>query len=258
VPMTLIVPVDGSESGERAMMVAQLLGAHVDACDIVVMTASGREDQDRRDYLDTLVGQATGPVRSEFVEDVEPSDAIARMAEAVSDATICMATHGRGRLAAPFLGSVATDVLRRIKTPVLLVGPHCESAWWHVPAKLVACWAGEGSNAILPWARQWAGDLGVELWLACAFHPLDTRMATNPDAEFEPAVALLGSDVDVHLLPVRSDYPAGAIVRSARDLPATLLAMTTHARTGISHTALGSVAMDVVHRSPCPVLVVHA
>jgi hypothetical protein len=27
---------------------AQLLGAHVDTCDIVVMTASGRNDQDRR------------------------------------------------------------------------------------------------------------------------------------------------------------------------------------------------------------------
>ncbi len=83
-------------------------------------------------------------------------------------------------------------------------------------------------------------------------------MAANPHAEFEPALALLGSDVHVQLLPIRADYPAGAIVQSAHDLPATLLAMTTHARTGIAHTALGSVAMDVVHHSPCPVLVAHS
>jgi nucleotide-binding universal stress UspA family protein len=168
-----------------------------------------------------------------------------------------MATHGRGRLTTPFLGSVATEVLALIKTPVLLVGPQCESAWWHYPAKLVTCWAGEGSNAILPWARRWADDLHIGLWLETVFHPLDTRMAVNPHAEFEPALALLGTDINVHLVPIRDDYPAGAIVQSARELPATLLALTTHARMGVRRAALGSVAMDVVHNSPCPVLVVH-
>jgi nucleotide-binding universal stress UspA family protein len=35
-----------------------------------------------------------------------------------------------------------------------------------------------------------------------------------------------------------------------------LIAMATHGRTGLGRVALGSVAMQVVHRSPCPVLVV--
>jgi nucleotide-binding universal stress UspA family protein len=34
-----------------------------------------------------------------------------------------------------------------------------------------------------------------------------------------------------------------------------MLAMSTHGRTGWDRTALGSVAMKVVHDSPCPVLV---
>lgn len=256
-PKTMIVPVDGSESAEQAMRVAQGLAAHFDTCDLLVMTASGKADRDRRDYLKAVVEEATEPgVRSEFADNAEPADAIARMAEAMPDAVVCMATHGRGRVTAPFLGSVATEVLRRIKTPVLLVGPHCETAWWHDPAKLVTCWAGEGSNPIVAWARQWAEALGIEFWLESVFHPLDTHMAENPHAEFEPALARLASDVEVHLLPLRDDYPAGAIVRSARELPATLLAMTTHARTGFARAALGSVTMQVVHDSPCPVLVV--
>jgi len=254
----MIVPVDGSDESERAVQVAQRLVAQLDRCELLVMAASGPDDEDRREYLDALVGQATASgMRAEFLEDPDPALAIVRLAESLSGATVCMATHGRGRIAAPFLGSVATGVVRQSTTPVLLVGPHCEPDWWHSSPKLVACWAGAGSNAVLAWSRQWAADLGAEFWLESVFHPLDTRMAENPRAEFEPALASLGPDIQVHLLPIRAEYPPGAIVQSARDLPATLLAMTTHARTGIAHTALGSVAMAVVHRSPCPVLVAH-
>jgi nucleotide-binding universal stress UspA family protein len=42
---------------------------------------------------------------------------------------------------------------------------------------------------------------------------------------------------------------------SARKTSAAMMAMSTHARTGWDRTALGSVAMKVVHDSPCPVLV---
>ena len=49
--------------------------------------------------------------------------------------------------------------------------------------------------------------------------------------------------------------PAAALVEFAKHLPAAMLAMSTHARSGWDRTALGSVAMKVVHDSPCPVLV---
>jgi nucleotide-binding universal stress UspA family protein len=258
-PKTLIVPVDGSLAGERALYVAQTLAARFDACAIVVMTAS-RDDEERgssRAYLDTL-GERAGnaPFRTDLVEHTDAAGAIVRAAENEADAVVCMATHGRGRLATPFLGSVATEVLRRVTAPVVLVGPRCETGWWHDPPRVVACWSGEPSNPILLPAREFAEALGSELWIASVFHPLDTHMAENPHAEFEPALRRIGPGIEAHLVPLSSDYPAGAIVASARELPATLLAMTTHARSGISRFALGSVTMQVVHRSPCPVLVV--
>jgi nucleotide-binding universal stress UspA family protein len=257
-PKTLIVPVDGSEASERAVPVAQMLAAQLGNCDILVMAAALTDDGNAlRTYLDTLAERVgTDVIRTDFVEDADPARAIARAAENASDAMICMATHGRGRLAAPLLGSVATEVLREVSAPVVLVGPRCEPAWWHDPPRIVACWCGQPSNPILFPARELAEALGGELWIQSVFHPLDTRMAENPHREFESALEQIGLDVDVHVLPLTSDYAAGAIVRSASDLPATLLAMTTHARVGIARAALGSVTMDVVHHSPCPVLVV--
>jgi nucleotide-binding universal stress UspA family protein len=50
--------------------------------------------------------------------------------------------------------------------------------------------------------------------------------------------------------------PARAIVETARDLPADLIVIATHGRTGLKHVLLGSVAEHVVQRAPCPVLVV--
>ena len=185
-PKTLIVPVDGSAAAERALRSAQRLAAHLAPCDLVVMTASTADDDERRDYLHTLVGQATETrVRAEFVE-AEPADAIAEMAGSLPDAVVCMATHGRGRVTAPLLGSVATEVLQRVTTPVLLVGPHCQADWWHFPAKLVVCWGGEGSNAILPWAREWAHDLHLELWLESVSIRSTRGPPPNPAANSSP------------------------------------------------------------------------
>lgn len=47
-----------------------------------------------------------------------------------------------------------------------------------------------------------------------------------------------------------------AIVEQARKSVAGLIVMGTHARHGISHALLGSVAEKVVEHAPCPVLVV--
>jgi nucleotide-binding universal stress UspA family protein len=50
--------------------------------------------------------------------------------------------------------------------------------------------------------------------------------------------------------------PAGQLVDEANRWPAAMLVVGTHARAGVGRLALGSVAMKVVHSSPCPVLVV--
>lgn len=62
--------------------------------------------------------------------------------------------------------------------------------------------------------------------------------------------------VQVRAEVVRDRDPVHAILRRARAGGPSLIAMTTHARTGAGRAVLGSVAEGVVRRSPVPVLVV--
>ena len=55
---------------------------------------------------------------------------------------------------------------------------------------------------------------------------------------------------------IRSGSAANEIMNLARSLPADLIVISTHGRTGLPHVFLGSVVERVVQRAPCPVLVV--
>jgi nucleotide-binding universal stress UspA family protein len=53
-----------------------------------------------------------------------------------------------------------------------------------------------------------------------------------------------------------AQWPAAAIVECAQQIGADLIAMTTHGRTGLGRTVLGSVADEVIRKAECPVMVV--
>lgn len=55
---------------------------------------------------------------------------------------------------------------------------------------------------------------------------------------------------------VRGEYAADAIVSYAEDIAPQLVVVGTHGRRGVRHLIMGSVAEEVVQRSPCPVLTV--
>lgn len=62
-----------------------------------------------------------------------------------------------------------------------------------------------------------------------------------------------GAPVDVRIV---TGPIGGEILRTARELPADLVVMGTHGRTGFEHMMLGSVAEHVLRRAPCPVMTV--
>jgi nucleotide-binding universal stress UspA family protein len=57
---------------------------------------------------------------------------------------------------------------------------------------------------------------------------------------------------------LREGKTAAEILRAAHELPADLIVMGTHGRTGFERWVLGSVAETVLRRAPCPVLTVPA
>jgi nucleotide-binding universal stress UspA family protein len=55
---------------------------------------------------------------------------------------------------------------------------------------------------------------------------------------------------------VRTGAAAATIAAVAKQLPADMIVIATHGRTGLKHFLLGSVVEHVVRSAPCPVLVV--
>ena len=55
---------------------------------------------------------------------------------------------------------------------------------------------------------------------------------------------------------VRTGSPSQEIIELAKNLPADLIVISTHGRTGLKHVLLGSVTEHVVRNAPCLVLVV--
>jgi nucleotide-binding universal stress UspA family protein len=87
-------------------------------------------------------------------------------------------------------------------------------------------------------------------------HPLDVDDAEHPEQLLGPITAGLrrdGTTPEVAML--RSSFTAGALVDYAESLPASLIAVASHVRSGLARLALGSVSMGVVSLARCPVLV---
>jgi nucleotide-binding universal stress UspA family protein len=69
--------------------------------------------------------------------------------------------------------------------------------------------------------------------------------------EFIPSESKKGIEVEtIH----KVGNPFIEIIRTAKEKKVDLIVMTTHGRSGLSHTLFGSVAEKVVRKSTCPVL----
>jgi nucleotide-binding universal stress UspA family protein len=85
---------------------------------------------------------------------------------------------------------------------------------------------------------------------------LEVEMRASGEKEFS---TLLGDEVRGEVPAttlLRTGSPAIEIIEAAKSLPADLIVISTHGRTGLKHVMLGSIAEAVVRRAPCPVLVV--
>jgi nucleotide-binding universal stress UspA family protein len=139
----ILVPIDGSKASDRALDHAIALAREEHArLTLVVVTpppkaaasaaAAAALPAQRRAWEDTLqrgrervpddVGLTT------LLLDGVPGQVISRLASSGTYDVVVMGTHGRGRLAGAFVGSVSREVLHSTSTPVLLVRAECESA----------------------------------------------------------------------------------------------------------------------------------
>lgn len=266
----LVVPLDGSEFAERALRPACAFAAQLENARVVLLSCTWGDGRRVRAHLDDRAAMFDGvvDVETRIVADVEPTEAIVETVASMPDALLCMATHGRSGLRTAVFGSVAEQVVCRSSRPLVLVGPACRTVL--LPGergRLLVCSDGSHfSDAVVPAAASWGHRLHLDPWVAEVVvpdeavvypgQPLGSREIEAASARLDGLAARLGAST----LSARTEVLHGTPVsRSIADfavrLPAGLIAMATHGRTGLVRSAMGSVAAEVVRRAPCPVLV---
>ncbi len=260
---TVIVPLDRSDLGRRALRVASLVARNTDR-DVALMavtTSSSAEADDRRlqeAAAELDVATSTVLVARNDVGSV--ADGIVRaVADAGPDPLVCIASHGRGGLGAGLLGSTTEDLLAGHDGPVLVVGPHCSADWPARRRMVVPLDGSERVEQILPQAAGLASDWGLETWLLQVVHPLDTETLAHVDEGLTRArERMVDLGVDAKVETRFSSDVSREICQQAEGVGASVIVMSTFQHPGVNRMVLGSVTMDVVHDVPCPVLVMPA
>mgnify|MGYP000976197928 CR=1 FL=1 len=281
----MLVPLDGSVPGERALPFATRLarstGAHLYLLHVLPKPFEPRHpwiDADVAARLEDLARLLRGlglQATARTVVSNEPSEAILDAAVDPPADLIVMSTHGRSGIGRWLYGSVADAVLRGADAPVLLIPATSDHPWPEDrPLKILVPLDGsDHSEAALEPAHLLRQTLSGELLLlrvvdksddvSWRFDPVAFTMREVPPMELEHAQEYLttiasaaGADTASVGTFVEVGDPASAISRVARQEGVDLIVMATHGRTGLARLTLGSVATATLQRAHVPVLLV--
>ncbi len=276
----VLVPLDGSELALHVLPTARALAERFGADLHSVTVANDEREGERSRQLAAAALHLGADDDHVFVTTGgDPAEMIAARAATLGSCVVCLATHGRGRLRGALVGSVARSVLVRVDQPVVALGPMADNpGWsprpsnWPEPLsvrRIVACVDGtESSEQVLPFATAWARALNMSVTILTAIddeiEPIggeraETRYRDHPDAAsyVEQLVKRWGdAGVEVDGAVVRDPISvASGILAHLEKRPAGMVALTTHARSGIERARLGAAAANIVRASVAPCLV---
>ena len=260
----ILVTTDGSPESESVFPAIMPI---VRAEDPEVSVLYVIEDPDASFMPPARLAKACGALRaanvraSLEVREGVPAEEILRAAREKKADLIAMSTHGRGGVARLIAGSVAEEVLRKSKVPVLVTRPETAVHPWKRIA--VALDGSERSEAILPEAAALAKKMGAVLEVLHVIHPVVAGGAGEVPVVLPPKDPMPYLDGVLKRLAAEGLPPqvaileggtSQAILRHLEASGAGLLCMTTHGRTGMTRILLGSVAEEILRKAPCPVL----
>ena len=205
-------------------------------------------------------------VRHEFLlERGDPREVIANLVQNRAVDLVVVGSHGRHGLHKLLIGSVAEQIFRTVRCPVLTIGPKVEPSLgesWQPRRILFATEFAEGSIHALPHALAVADANHGELLVLYAIPLVLFEKQSEMYRQFRQRLEDLISEQPPHICTVKSevcfDLPAQGILDTARKREVGLIVMGVHhahfARMG-AHVP-GSIACEVIDNAPCPVLTV--
>ena len=245
---------------------------------------TGDDERYLREVAAELETGASVPASCAVVGGNAVDGIVARAHEVAAD-LIVMTSHGRTGLSRMWLGSVADGVIRRSHIPVLLLrptaghGPRVAAReLFHnilVPIEDISS-AGEILDTVMSMVESGAGTIRlvhvvrpVPLFspevsvgsLYPIYVPDDAATESVAHESWERLGALArrregGGGHTIECEVAVSDNVTEAIINSARQHGASLVAMTTHGR-GLSRLLLGSAADKIIRTSSVPLLLLH-
>lgn len=293
---TIIVPLDGSEYSERALVtatsLARVMGAQlvlvravstsvfpgVDATEAQVKAVSEAEA-----YLTALSRPlAEKDIRVEIAVPFmsAPEGILLEINQRKADLVV-MCTHGRSGLGRWIYGSVAEKVLAHSPVPVLLVKPTglvTPLLLGSAQAPLLVPLDGSSyAEAVLPYALDLSRTLNRKLILLRVAtyaivpvnvpgqnftFPSEVQEMVNKEEQKEAEDYLaklterLKADGQLVQSVVRWGEPAITIQEESKAAGAGMIIMTTHGQTGLKNVIMGDVALEVVRLTSVPLFLV--
>jgi nucleotide-binding universal stress UspA family protein len=271
-----------------AVWVRALLGGRsTPVSEVLEDQEGGSAEREAEQYLEGLAE----PLRRQGIDVStkavlgDPSAVIAHEAAAAPPSLIVMSTHGRSGLDRWLLGSITDSVVRHTQQPLLLlplgederigttklevvilpldgsalaeqVLPHVATLARAFPLRVVPLWVGSRHVQSSHPSAGASGSAGRDASLGTGHWDMEVEV----DAYFQEIVTRLGEMGVTQVNPeIRDNHDvAGAILDLAQDTPNSLVALTTHGRSGVGRWVMGSVSDRVVTHTRRPVLLVRA
>lgn len=217
-------------------------------------------------------------VVEETRRDVSPAPALLNYADDESIDLILLGTHGRRGASRVLLGSVAEEVVRRARQPVMTVRGKEEEGRTPVPGVIdrilvpidFSAYAREALRTAHEWATLYDAEIDVLHVVEEDLHPAFYQGGVTSIYDVEPDLdekvrakietfveEVLGTTEGVEAHMTTGSAPS-AITTFVEKNETDLVCLSTHGRTGLERFFLGSVAEKVVRHVSCPVLTVKA
>lgn len=279
----ILFPTDFSECAQgalpHAIRFAELHEAHLHLLHVLVLHETSAietvepfpGEESARDTLESTAREPNGRrVTHDVTRAIAAAPAILDYADAHDVDLIVIGSHGRRGIRRLLLGSVAEEVLREARCPVLIVREESEpSTRMEVKRILVPVDFSKQTALALGYAYELADTFDASLDL---LHVIE--VPTYPDfyVPFSASLETAGVTRDARgrlealaeplrsTREVRTHVQAGRTATEVTDFAEggghDLIVLPSHGYSGLERVLLGSVAEGVLRRTPCPVLTV--
>ena len=247
------------------------LGRHMDQAENFLRTQAVH-------YFADIAKRFPGVELEPLVGAGKPEEIIVDEASKVDSTLIAMSTHGRTGIGRWLLGSVTDKVLHTATSPLLVVraknadSPTVEQA--QIKSIIVPLDGSKLAEAVFPIVTDLAAATSSEVLLIRAVsvpagYYAGEEYEPPPDIDF---LGILETEATEYLeqacktlrqgglgsvkTAVLVGYPASEVEAVAERTPDSIIAISSHGRSGIGRTVLGSVADRLVRHSGSPVLVI--